>query len=392
MTKPSIVRLENISKSFTLRHNRSLKETAIHRIRGGARDDAFDALKDISLDIHTGTTVGLVGHNGSGKSTLLKVIGGIIAPDSGVAMRRGRLAALLELGAGFHPDLTGRENIFLNAAILGLTRSETARRMDAIVDFAEIEQFLDNQVKFYSSGMYVRLGFAVAVHTDPDLLLVDEVLAVGDEPFQRKCIDRIRDFQREGRTIVVVSHSASQIRELCSRVVVLDHGEMRFNGPTDDGLDVLSELYAHRKGHLAHERSDSAGSNEPVRLGAIRSSVERHGDDVDVAVDVEFEVAAPVSDWAIKVSFLSATGQVVTDVDNLLVDTQLPSTPGKYTVRYEYPNAPLGVGSYDIHVLAAARGGVPLYHSVADAAHIQIPPGRRGEGLVRMYPQITVTT
>ncbi len=390
-SNPSIVRLENVSKSFTLRHNRSLKETVLHRIRGGARDDAFDALKDISIDIETGTTVGLVGHNGSGKSTLLKVIGGIIAPDSGVAMRRGRLAALLELGAGFHPDLTGRENIFLNAAILGLSHSETARRMDAIVDFAEIEQFLDNQVKFYSSGMYVRLGFAVAVHTDPDLLLVDEVLAVGDEPFQRKCVDRIRDFQREGRTIAVVSHSASQIRELCSRVIVLDHGDMKFDGHTDQGLEVLSDLYAHRQGHMLRERSDSSGSNDPVHLGEIRSSVEVHGIDVDVVVEIEFEVAAPVTDWAIKVSFLSATGQVVTDVDNLLVDTQLPSKPGKYTVRYTYPNAPLGTGSYDIHVLAAKRGGVPTYHAVADAARVEIPLGTRGEGFVRMHPQITVT-
>ncbi|WP_324274286.1 ABC transporter ATP-binding protein [Blastococcus brunescens] len=171
-----------------------------------------------------------MGSNGSGKSTLLKVIGSIIQPTTGRVLRRGRLAALLELGAGFHPELTGRENVYLNAAILGMTRVETDRHFDAIVDFSGIESFIDTQVKFYSSGMYVRLAFAVAVHVDPDLLLVDEVLAVGDEPFQRKCMDQIRSFQEEGRTIVLVSHSADQVGDLCDRAVLLRDGRMEFDG------------------------------------------------------------------------------------------------------------------------------------------------------------------
>jgi len=391
VTSTPIVSLQGVSKTFALRHNRSVKETVLSTLHGGSRVEQFQALKDISIDIDSGSTVGLVGHNGSGKSTLLKIVGGIIEPNVGIAKRRGRLAALLELGAGFHPDLTGRENIFLNAAILGLSRAQTERQLDAIVDFAEIEQFLDSQVKFYSSGMYVRLGFAVAVHTDPDLLLVDEVLAVGDEPFQRKCIGRIRDFQSEGRTIVVVSHSAAQIRELCSRVVVLDHGVMQYDGDTDGGIDTLGNLYASRLGHANHARSDEITLDSPVRLGDITPSVTKRGAEADIAVDVEFEVLRELSDWAIKVSFLSSSGLVVTDSDNLMLDMDLPSKPGRYTAHYEYKSTPLGAGTYDLHVLAAQRTGVPVYHAVGSAGSVDVPTERRGEGVVRMTPRITVT-
>src|SRR5205085_12419443 len=169
-------------------------------------DEDFWALRNVGFDLEESNTLGLIGANGSGKSTLLKLIAGILTPSSGFVERRGRMAALLELGAGFHPDLTGRENIFMNASILGLSRKQTELYFDDIVEFSGIEKFIDNQVKFYSSGMYVRLAFSVAVHVQPELLLIDEVLAVGDEPFQRKCMKRIKDFQREGRTIVLVTH------------------------------------------------------------------------------------------------------------------------------------------------------------------------------------------
>jgi ABC-2 type transport system ATP-binding protein len=183
--------------------------------------------------------LGVIGRNGSGKSTLLKIIGGILAPTTGTASRRGRLAPLLELGAGFHPDLTGRENVYLNAAILGMSQRETRAVFDDIVAYSGIESFIDSPVKHYSSGMYVRLGFSVAVHTDPDLLLVDEVLAVGDEAFQRKCMNTIHEFQADGRTIVFVSHSADQVRELCDRVVVLEHGEQVFDGDAEGALAAM---------------------------------------------------------------------------------------------------------------------------------------------------------
>ncbi|TAJ49322.1 MAG: ABC transporter ATP-binding protein [Herbiconiux sp.] len=240
---PVVVRASDVSKRFVIRKDKSLKERVVNFGRSNKHKDDFWALRDVSLEISAGSTVGLVGANGSGKSTLLKVIGGIIQPDTGIVQRRGRLAALLELGAGFHPDLTGRENVFLNGAILGLSRKQTEQYFDSIVEFSEIGDFIDTQVKFYSSGMYVRLAFAIAVHVDPDLLLVDEVLAVGDEPFQEKCMAKIREFQKEGRTIVFVSHSSAQIEDLCDRVVVLSHGEAIFDGGTVDGLEALRESF-----------------------------------------------------------------------------------------------------------------------------------------------------
>jgi ABC-2 type transport system ATP-binding protein len=244
MAAPDIVRVEQVSKRFVLHKDRSIKERLLNFSINRRHSEVFWALRDISLSIASGSTVGLIGPNGSGKSTLLKIIGGIIDPTSGTVSRRGRLAALLELGAGFHPDLTGRENVYLTAAILGLSQRETRSYFDQIVDFSGIEGFIDSPVKFYSSGMYVRLAFAVAVHVDPDLLLIDEVLAVGDEAFQAKCMQKIAEFQAEGRTIVFVSHSADQVADICKRVLVLNHGSLVFDGATAEGVKVLREGFA----------------------------------------------------------------------------------------------------------------------------------------------------
>ncbi|HVJ95842.1 MAG TPA: ABC transporter ATP-binding protein [Acidimicrobiia bacterium] len=225
------IEVQNVSKQFRLYHEHytSLKERVIHF--GRIPFEPFMALKDVDFDIEQGTTVGLLGHNGSGKSTLLKCIAGILQPSTGEIRTHGRLAALLELGAGFNPELTGRENIFLNASILGLSKKDTALIFDDIVAFAELEKFIDMQVRHYSSGMYIRLGFAVAVNVDPEILLVDEVLSVGDEAFQRKCLERVSKFQKEGRTILVVTHAADLVRQTCSRAIVLDHGVVVADGP-----------------------------------------------------------------------------------------------------------------------------------------------------------------
>lgn len=243
VTTTDVIRIENLSKRFVLRKDKSLKERVVNFGRSRAHKEDFWALKDVNLTIQAGSTIGLVGANGSGKSTLLKAIGGIIAPTEGEILRRGRLAALLELGAGFHPDLTGRENVYLNAAILGLSRDDVDGYFDSIVEFSEIGDFIDTQVKFYSSGMYVRLAFAIAIHVDPDILLVDEVLAVGDEPFQKKCMAKIEEFQQDGRTIVFVSHAVEMIREVCDRVVVLKHGQVVFDGEADQGIDALRQSF-----------------------------------------------------------------------------------------------------------------------------------------------------
>jgi ABC-2 type transport system ATP-binding protein len=231
-----------VGKRFLLHHKRatSLKERLLLHRRSSSEE--FWALRDVDLEIGSGQTVGLIGPNGSGKSTLLKVLSGILAPTTGTVAVRGRIASLLELGAGFNGELTGRENVYLNAAILGLTRRETGRYFDDIVAFAELEPFIDNQVKHYSSGQYVRLGFAVAVHVSPDILLVDEVLAVGDESFQRKCLDKIGEFQRRGCTILFVTHALDLVPRICSRGVVLDHGRVLHDGDPVEAAERLRSL------------------------------------------------------------------------------------------------------------------------------------------------------
>ncbi len=235
------IEVDNVTKVFRLYQQKysSLKERVIHA--GKIPYQEFIALNAISFDIPEGHTVGLLGHNGSGKSTLLKTIAGIIQPTSGEIRVQGRIAAMLEIGAGFHPELSGRDNVFLSATLLGVPVKEITARYDAIVEFSELGRFMDNQVKHYSSGMYARLGFAVAVNVDPDVLLVDEVLAVGDENFQRKCIDRIKVFQREGRTIVFVSHSPELVRQICESAYVLDHGTLIGEGEPAQAIAALRE-------------------------------------------------------------------------------------------------------------------------------------------------------
>ncbi|HSK27763.1 MAG TPA: ABC transporter ATP-binding protein [Jiangellales bacterium] len=233
------VDLDQVSKRFVLRHARSLKERAVEVVRGRDSANTFLALDGVTATVQEGETVALLGLNGSGKSTLLKLISGVMRPDSGSVRVRGRIAGLIEVGAGFHPDLTGRENVFLNGAILGMDEDHLRANFDSIVDFSGIEKFIDTEVKFYSSGMFLRLAFAVAVHTDPDVFLIDEILAVGDEPFQRKCLARIRELGAEGRTLVIVSHDLDMIEKLCDRGIVLADGKVVRDGPAPEAVALL---------------------------------------------------------------------------------------------------------------------------------------------------------
>ncbi|MFZ3415192.1 ABC transporter ATP-binding protein [Arthrobacter sp. 3Tela_A] len=235
------IEVRNISKRFVLRHTRSMKEAFVWLVKGrkGDLSEKFDALKDVSLTVEQGETVALLGLNGSGKSTLLKHISGVMRPDDGSVGTRGRVAGLIEVGAGFHHDLSGRDNVYLNGAILGMTEEEINEKFDSIVEFSEIGQFIDTEVKFYSSGMYLRLAFSVAVHTDPEVFLVDEILAVGDEPFQKKCIDKIKELAGEGKTLVVVSHDLDLVARICERGVLLEHGRIIMDAPVQDVVDRL---------------------------------------------------------------------------------------------------------------------------------------------------------
>jgi len=230
---------DHATKKFTMRYHRTIKQITIAAMRRQQISDTFDAVKDVSFTIEQGESVGLMGLNGSGKSTLLKLISGVMKPDSGQVLSRGRIAGLIATGAGFHPQLTGRDNVFLNAAILGMSEAETRRKFDQIVDFADIGRFLDTPVGHYSSGMFSRLGFAVAVHTDCDIFLVDEVLAVGDRPFKRKCVARMDEIRSEGRTMFYVSHAPASVRKMCDRVLILEKGALGYDGPVDEGIRYL---------------------------------------------------------------------------------------------------------------------------------------------------------
>jgi ABC-2 type transport system ATP-binding protein len=235
------VEIRHVSKRFTLRHTRSLKEMAVWKARGRDLTNVFLALDDVELNVRQGESVGLLGWNGSGKSTLLKLISGVMRPDRGSIGVRGRVAGLIEVGAGFHPDLTGRENVYLNGATLGMSRHQIDRLFDDIVDFSGVSRFLDTEVKFYSSGMFFRLAFSVAVHTEPDVFLVDEILAVGDEPFQRIAVARIQALCAEGRTLIMVSHDLPMIERICDRGVVLSGGHLSYDTDITSAIKLLRQ-------------------------------------------------------------------------------------------------------------------------------------------------------
>jgi ABC-type polysaccharide/polyol phosphate transport system ATPase subunit len=235
------VRVEHVTKSFRMYHerNQSLK-SAIMRGRTSVHED-FLALDDVSFDVPAGSTFGLIGSNGSGKSTLLKCLANIYYPNKGVITHYGKIAAMLEVGSGFHAELSGRENIFLNGSILGMSKKDVTRKFDEIVDFSGVEQFIDQPVKNYSSGMYVRLGFAIAINVDPDILVVDEVLAVGDAEFQEKCFQKFRDFKVAGKTVILVSHSMPTVQEMCDHTAWLDHGVLKAVGPAESTIHAYLE-------------------------------------------------------------------------------------------------------------------------------------------------------
>jgi ABC-2 type transport system ATP-binding protein len=383
------VSINGVSKRFVIRKEKSLKERIVNRGRSNAHKEDFWALRDVSFDIEAGTSVGLVGPNGSGKSTLLKAIGGIIEPTTGEVRLRGRLAALIELGAGFHPDLTGRENVYLNAAILGLSSRQTDAFFDAIVDFSGIEQFIDTQVKFYSSGMYVRLAFSVAVHVEPDILLVDEVLAVGDEPFQRKCMDHIRRFQAEGRTIVLVTHSLQQVADVCDRAIVLEHGTVKADGAPIDALRVLREDFA------ATERADVAKAamhDEPaappvaevrsIRLGSATApeTTVRSCDPLDVVVDVASHRGLDAG-WRIGLSVDSAMGQNVFATSSTMLGVEAPALTADKTFVFHLDDVRLGEGQYTVSagILDADQTRV---HKLREGASLAVTSTGRSIGLV----------
>jgi ABC-2 type transport system ATP-binding protein len=367
MTTNIAVEVVDVSKTFRLYHEKyySLKERVLHL--GNNPYEDFSALKNISFDVAEGQTVGILGRNGSGKSTLLKCMSGILQPTKGKIVVRGALAALLELGAGFQPELSGRENIFLNASLLGLSTREVESRFDEIVAFAELENFIDNQVKYYSSGMYVRLGFAVAVNVDPDILVVDEVLAVGDENFQRKCMGRIKEFQDDGRTILFVTHSPDQVRLICDTGVVLSSGEMLGYASAAEAVKLYHDhllTVAPGSAITASEPVSEIPAYRPVSITSVDlehpgSGTRQHllpGE--PLTVHIAFEAAEPVADLVIAVEVHSQHGELAFASDTEILDQHFDVAMGSGQADLIFDHIPFLDGAFTLDVELKSRMGV----------------------------------
>lgn len=370
------ISVRNLSKRFQLARDKrtSLKERLVHG--RASKFDEFWALRDVSFDVVRGTTFGLIGHNGSGKSTLLKILAGVYRQTEGSVIADGRVSALLELGAGFHGDLTGRENVYLNASILGLTRKQIDEKVDEIIEFSGIGDFIDVPVKVYSSGMYVRLGFAIAVTVDPEILIVDEIIAVGDEEFQRKCFDHLYKLRKQGTTIVLVTHSLSLAAELCDQAVWLDHGVVKGIGDVRDVVDAyLGDVNANE---IARKPLDP----EPLEVSGVPQTARRGSGEVRVA-DVKIFGASESEDIVYAGAPFTVRIEYTAKVDALVefglafihesgVTVAGPNTSaGKFGliqvvagtghVDYHLESLPLHPGQYTLSVAIVAHGHIYDY-------------------------------
>jgi lipopolysaccharide transport system ATP-binding protein len=344
------------------------------------KDESFWALKDVSFEVQPGEVVGIIGRNGAGKSTLLKILSQIVEPTSGHADIRGRMGSLLEVGTGFHPELTGRENIYLNGAILGMKREEITKKFDEIVAFAEVEKFLDTPVKRYSSGMYVRLAFAVAAHLEPEILIVDEVLAVGDQAFQKKCLGKMNEVQRSGRTIIVVSHNTAMLRTLCSTCVILNKGQLEDIGSTDKVLNqYLSDpLRIHEKSYELESAKRSPDKTIILKEASLQkstgeeSAVFECGEQLNIVLTLRlpFTLMEP----QVGIGIDDVYGQRITSVGTFLSQSVLPSMEGVTKIRCAIDKLPLAQGEYFLS-LSVGNLQNPLMDQVEHLVHFTVEPG-----------------
>ena len=400
------VELRDVGKRFKRMGDRrdSLKERIV---RGrGSRAEDFWAVRNISFDVQAGSVYGLIGHNGSGKSTLLKMIGGIYRPTEGSIAAQGRVASLIELGAGFHPDMSGRENIALNGSILGLSRKEISDVTGEIIEFSGLAEFINEPGKHYSSGMYVRLGFAVAVHMKPDVLLVDEVLAVGDEEFQRKCFDHLYALRRSGRTIIVVSHGLGQLEGLCDEIAWLEHGQLQQRGQAVETIAA----------YLARVNSDEAARNPMVSSTRDGDLGARAGDQTvqvlraDI-VDAEgaalthamtgttFRVRLGITTVGqvlgpnVRIALQHESGPLVAMINNHAIGVDFSWIEGPHDVEIDIVDNPLLPGRYRVHVDVFDHTGTRLLDNWNDALEFAVrsPMSEIGQGFVRLPAEMRLT-
>ncbi|MGD9996124.1 MAG: ABC transporter ATP-binding protein [Ilumatobacteraceae bacterium] len=389
--------VDHVTKSFRLHHEKanSLKELIAGK--GRNRYDEFTALNDVTFDVKEGEVFGVIGENGSGKSTLLKCMAGILQPNSGTVRVHKRMSALLELGAGFHPELSGRDNVFLNAAILGMARREIAARFDDIVEFSGLQSFIDAPVKTYSSGMYVRLAFAVAINVDPRLLIIDEILAVGDVSFQQRCLEKFVEFRNEGRTIVLVTHAMNTVRDMCDRAVWLTHGVVTGEGDPAELVEAYTETMLgdrERRSDGSIRRGSGEVQNVAIELfvgdGSTPVKRFRTGDDVTLRLHYRAikAVPRPVFGFAIE----QVGGPVVTSPCTRDVGLVPNSVDGDGVVEIKLGSVPILPGTYDIHTSVTDFNRSFVYDHVQSHLRIDVMTGRRHEtgGVVTLEPEWTV--
>lgn len=350
------------------------------------------AVKDVSFDVMPGESLGIVGRNGSGKSTVLKLASGIIHPSSGQVLIRGRLSALLELGAGFHPDLTGRENIFLNGSILGMSKTEVVRCYDSIVEFSELEDFINMPVKHYSSGMYMRLGFSVAVHVEPNVLIIDEILAVGDQSFQQKCTERIYEMQRKGTTIVLVSHNLHTVRALCSHLIWLEHGLVKMSGHPEDVIDAYLES---QQGWTVKRSADGSGwdrwGSHEIEITSV-NLLDETGKAANIfhlgrpmTIELHYRANQPVEEPVFGLAFFRPDGTYLSGPDNHLSGLDLGQVTGEGVLRYCLPELLLTPATYYLTAAVYDKGGNLPYdhHEKAYRFRVVADNDKQYKGLVQ---------
>jgi lipopolysaccharide transport system ATP-binding protein len=345
------------------------------------------ALNDVSFDVQHGEVVGIIGRNGAGKSTLLKILSRITEPTSGRVVLNGRVASLLEVGTGFHPELSGRENIYLNGAILGMHRHEIKRKFDAMVDFSGVEKFLDTPVKRYSSGMYVRLAFAVAAHLEPEILIVDEVLAVGDAEFQKKCLGKMQEVARQGRTVLFVSHNMAAVRGLCGRAIWLDSGKLKLSGPVFDTIDAYLESHLGSSGSILELANHPRSQRDGTRLRICRVVINEgepvaHGDDLQM--DFEFETFSSLEQVSFAFGMSHTDGSRILTVDSDVSGTTYSSVEENRSVaRCTLKEFALEPGTYSLDIGARSGSELSLDH-LANCALVTVVPGKSTPAVIAM--------
>jgi ABC-2 type transport system ATP-binding protein len=386
--KPGSIHAENVSRRFRVYPQRhvTLKEAIVRRRH--LRPVEVWALRNVSFQIDPGESVGFMGRNGSGKTTLLRLLAGVFRPTSGRLAVDGRVGSLLELGAGFHPDFTGRDNIYLSASIYGLRKHEVDRRFDSIVEFSELAKFIDLPVRTYSSGMFMRLGFAIAVNVDADVLLLDEVFAVGDEAFQRKCSDRILDFRRQGKTIAFVSHSGQALEQMCDRGVLLSNGLVEFDGDTGEAIRRYQELLAgeedpaERAAGLREWGTGEARVTAVALSGAGGQPAEVFPSGDEVALQISVEAGEPIDPPVLTIELRDVQGALLSKVDRDLGTLGWDSAEGKVDVRFEVPRLPLVEGRFQFNVSLRDRVTARRYHSIEKAVEFTVTPSGEAHGFL----------